>query len=93
MAPTAAARRPNRPATPAPTPPALFSENTTDGVMMKSAVTIWPPPMFEFWRSWPESASCRSCIMFCMPAPRSTTMKQLDCWIIMRIRPTGDERL
>ena len=27
----------------------------------------------------PAAASARSCIMFCMPAPRSTTMKQFDC--------------
>ena len=34
--------------------------------------------------------AARSCIMFCMPTPRSTTMKQLDCWIISRIKPTGE---
>ena len=60
---------------------------------MKSAVTIWPPPMFEPWRSSPDSASSRSCITFCMPWPRSTTMKQFDCWTIMRIRLVGDCRL
>ena len=36
-------------------PPALSSENTTAGVRTKSAVTIWPPPMFEPWRSSPEA--------------------------------------
>ena len=30
-----------------PTPPALPSEKTTAGVMMKSAATICPPPMFD----------------------------------------------
>ena len=51
------------------------------------------PPTFEFSRSSPPAASARSCIMLRMPAPRSTTMKQFDCWIIMRINPTGDDRL
>ena len=60
---------------------------------MKSAVTIWPPPTFELARSSPEFCSARSCITFCMPTPRSTTMKQFDCWIIMRMSPTGDWRL
>ena len=48
--------------------------------------------MFEPWRSSPDSCSARSCIMFCMPMPRSTTMKQFDCWIIMRMIPVGDCR-
>ena len=52
------ARRPNRPPTAPPTPPALFSEKTTDGVSTKSAVTIWPPPMFESCRDSPAAASC-----------------------------------
>ncbi len=61
--------------------------------MMKSALTICPPPMFEFCRSWPELASPRSCIMFCIPIPRSTTMKQFDCWIMSRMRLTGEPSL
>jgi len=73
-------------------PPASLLENTTSGVSTKSAVTIWPPPMFELERSMPLPASSRSCIRFFMARPRSTTTKQLDCWIIIRIRPTGDGR-
>ena len=34
--------------------------------------------------------AARSCIMFFMPIPRSTTMKQFDCWTMRRMRPTGD---
>ena len=83
---------PSNPPSAPPTPPALFSENTTAGVSTKSALTICPPPMFESWRSSPDSCSARSCIMFCMPMPRSTTMKQFDCCTIMRIKPVGDCR-
>ena len=90
-APSTGDRRPRIPPTAPPTPPALFSENTTDGVRTKSAATIWPPPMFEPCRDSPACASARSCMMFCMPAPRSTTMKQFDCWIIIRMRPTGED--
>ena len=82
-----------RPAMPEPMPPAFFSEKMTVGVRMKSAATIWPPPILEFERSSPLPDSARSCFMFCMATPRSTTMKQLDCWIIMRIRLVGLERL
>jgi len=62
----------------------------TDGVRMKSAVTICPLPMFDSARSSPEFCSERSCMAFCMPTPRSTTMKQFDCCTIRRIRLTGD---
>ena len=87
---TTAALRPNRPATAAPPPPALFSENTTAGVRMKSAATICPPPMFEPCAQL--AAGGERALLHHVPhaGPRSTTMKQFDCWIIMRIRPTGD---
>ncbi len=41
----------------------------------------------------PERCSWRSMFMFCMAAPRATTTKQLDYWIIMRSTGTVEPNL
>ena len=41
----------------------------------------------------PERCNWRSICMFCMAAPRSTTTKQFDCWIIMRSTGTVEPSL
>jgi hypothetical protein len=46
----------------------------------------------KFWPlcSSPDDASARSCSMFCMPTPRSTTTKQLERCAKVRSSDDGE---